>query len=95
LPATLVVIAIALPPLPFLSPATLSAIAIALATLVIAHFVPTSLIAATIAHGGAVYATSFATHLGGRGLVLEYNLVIKDYYLKVRGLNERSRPCYF
>jgi hypothetical protein len=27
--------------------------------------------------------------------VLEYNLVIKDYYLKVRGTNERSHPCYF
>jgi len=28
-------------------------------------------------------------------LVLEYNLVIEDYYLKVRGLNERSHPHYF
>jgi hypothetical protein len=42
-----------------------------------------------------VDVTSFATHLGGRGLVLEYNLVIKDYYLKVRGLNERFLQRYF
>ena len=42
-----------------------------------------------------VDATSFATHLGGRGLVLEYNLVIEDYSLKVRGSNECSLPRYF
>jgi hypothetical protein len=42
-----------------------------------------------------VDATSFATDLGGGGLVLEYNLVIKDYYLTVRGLNECTLPCYF
>ena len=28
-------------------------------------------------------------------LVFEYNLVIKDYYLKVSGSNECSHPCYF
>ncbi len=28
-------------------------------------------------------------------LVLEYNLVVKDYYLKVRGSNKRSHPHYF
>ena len=28
-------------------------------------------------------------------LVLEYNLVVKDYYLKVRGSSKRSHPHYF
>jgi len=28
-------------------------------------------------------------------LVLQYNLVIKDHYLKVRHSNERSHPRYF
>ena len=28
-------------------------------------------------------------------LVLKYNLVIEDYYLKVRGSNELSHPHYF
>jgi hypothetical protein len=42
-----------------------------------------------------VDATSLATHLSGKGLVLEYDLVIKDYYLKVRGLNENSLPHFF
>jgi hypothetical protein len=28
-------------------------------------------------------------------LVLEYNLVIKDCYIKVRGSNEHSHPRYF
>jgi hypothetical protein len=40
----------------------------------------------------SVDATLFAAHLGSRGLVLKYNLVIKNYYLKVRGLNEQSFP---
>ena len=30
-----------------------------------------------------------------RGLVLEYNLVIEDYSLKLRGSNEHSLPHYF
>jgi hypothetical protein len=32
-----------------------------------------------------VVATSFAACLGGRGLVLDYNFVIEDYSLEVRG----------
>ena len=41
-----------------------------------------------------VDATSFAIHLGCRGLVLEYNLVFEYYSLKVRGSND-SLPFYF
>ena len=40
----------------------------------------------------AMLIASFVTHLSGRGLVLKYNLVIEDHYLKVRGSNERSLP---
>ena len=42
-----------------------------------------------------VEATSFAALLGGRLTVLEYNLVIEENYLKVRGSNERYHPHYF
>ncbi len=42
-----------------------------------------------------VEATSFAALLGSRLIVLEYNLVIEENYLKVRGSNERYHPHYF
>ena len=42
-----------------------------------------------------VEATSFAALLGDRLTVLEYNLVIEENYLKVRGSNERYHPHYF